>query len=195
MKTITALGLVLVALGSLTAPPAMADPDLEGSIEALACPDAVNPGAISVLGPIVAIPPGTPVTLGPLAITCTDLQVGFRVKVGCTDATCATAAYIEVSPVSAESSIAIVGCAGICFQLTSDVACFLTPGVRVQQNKNFLGLPDTKPKPKPTPTDLVNFLTNPATVPGVTPGTLEVQCEGLYVPGAGIFATTVHLKK
>jgi hypothetical protein len=137
MKTIMALGVVLVALGSLMAPPAMADPDLEGSIEAITCPDAVNPGAISVLGPIVAIPPGTPVTLGPLAITCGNLQVGLRVKVGCTDATCATAAYIEVSPVSAESSIAIVGCAGVCFQLTSDVACFLTPDVRVQQNEEL----------------------------------------------------------
>ena len=29
MKTIMALGVVLVALGSLMAPPAMADPDLE----------------------------------------------------------------------------------------------------------------------------------------------------------------------
>ena len=162
MKTVMALAVLLVAVGSLMAPPAMADPDLEGSIEAITCPDAVNPGAIAVLGPIVAIPPRTPVTLGPLAVTCANLQVGLRVKVGCTDATCATAAYIEVSPVSAESSIKIVGCVGECFQLTSNVACFLTPDVRVQQNKNFLGLPDTKPKPKPTVTDLVNFLNNPA---------------------------------
>jgi len=133
--------------------------------------------------------------MGPLVITCGDLQVGLRVKVGCTDATCATAAYIEVSPVSAESSIKIVGCVGECFQLTSNVACFLTPDVQVKQNQNLLGLPDSKPKPKPTVADLVNFLNNPATVPGVTPGTLEVQCEGLYVRGIGIFATTVHLEK
>ncbi len=56
MKTIMALGVVLVALGSLMPPPAMADPDLEGTIEAITCPDAVTPGSISVLGPSVTIP-------------------------------------------------------------------------------------------------------------------------------------------
>ncbi len=45
-------------------------------------------------------PPGIPITgEGPAVITCTDLQVGGRVKVGCTDATCTTAAYIEFIPV------------------------------------------------------------------------------------------------
>ncbi len=128
-------------------------------------------------------------------ITCTDLQVGGRVKVGCTDATCTTAAYIEFIPVSAESSIKIVGCAGACFLLTNNAGCFLRPDVRVKQTKNFLGLPETTPPTRPTVTDLVNFLNNPATVPGVTPETLEVKCEGVYVVGTGIFATTVQLKK
>jgi hypothetical protein len=65
----------------------------------------------------------------------------------------------------------------------------------VKQTKNFLGLPETKPPTRPTLTDLVNFLNNPATVAGVSPGTLEVTCDGVYVVGTGIFAATVQLKK
>ena len=148
-----------------------------------------------MLGPSVAIPPGIPITVGPAAITCTDLQVGLRVKVGCTDATCTTAAYIEVSPSRPRVRLKLSGAPGACFLLTNNVGCFLTPDVRVKQTKNFLGLPETKPKTQPPVTDLVNFLNNPATVLGVTPGTLEVQCEGVYVVGTGIIATTVQLKK
>lgn len=199
MKTIVALGVGLFALGSLMALPAMADPDLEGTIQAIQCPpDAVTPGGIVVLGSGAHIPPGIPITgEGPAVITCADLQVGSRVKVGCTDDTCATAAYIEFIPDSAESSINIVGCGGGCFALKNNVACFLRPDTRVKQNpaKNFLGLPVTTPPTQPTLTDLVNFLTNPATVPGTTPGTLLVQCEGIYLVGTGIVATTVQLKQ
>lgn len=97
MKTLTAFGMFLaLALGPWVALPVMADPDLDGAITALTCPDAGVPsdGSITVLGVTSVIPAaGIPITgEGPAPITCSDLKVGDRVKVGCTGATCNAAA-------------------------------------------------------------------------------------------------------
>ena len=145
-----------------------------------------------MLGKTSVIPAaGIPITgEGPAPITCSDLKVGDRVKVGCTGASCGTAAYIKFDPVSAESSESTIpifcdGALDDTFVLSNGVQCRVVSSTTVKQKKPgfFLGS---------TPLDLINFLC--ATLPGA-PGTLEIKCEGIEGPTGTINATKVELKK
>jgi hypothetical protein len=180
--------------------PAMADPDLEGAIQDGFCPGA-GTGFVVVLGITVAIPDGTPITTdGGKPVDCTKLVEGDRIKVGCTAANCSTAAYVKFEANSTESSVSFeIDCSGnkLGFALQNDVACLVNPATEVKQDtkKNFLGLPVTKPPTQPTVTDLFNFLCAGSTIPGTTPGTLEVKCSGYNAGGGNVDATKVEVKK
>jgi hypothetical protein len=200
MKLIKALGVALVVVGSSLALPALADPDIEGGIQDGLCPDPNGPtdGFVTVLGRTVVVPVGTPITEGKDPVDCDRLAEGDRVKISCTDETCATAASIKWDPNSAESAIGIVPCGAnpLGFRL-KNMACLVDANTEVKQDnkKNFLGLPVTKPPTQPTVADLYAFLCSPTTVWGTTPGTLEVKCTGYNAGPGKIGATKVELKK
>ena len=195
MKTLKALGVALIVAGSFMALPAMADPDLEGTIQ-----DISICTSIVVLGKTSAITASTIITEeGGGVIGCGTLDIGDRVKVGCTDKTCDTAASIKFNPNSSESSVASVnGCPSATgFTLSNGVLCDLTQEdgptvVKQDKKKNFLGL--VPPSSTGTVADLQAFLCS--ALLGTTPGTLLVKCSGhVEGPVATIDASKVELKQ
>ena len=154
MKKLTVLGVFVVVLGLWMPLPAMADPDLVGNIQAFSAGFAcANGDTITVLGTAVAIvvPPGTVFTGAP----CSDLDVGDRVKVGCTSNSCGTAAYVAFDPISAESSVSSA-CAGALptnFGLSNGVFCHISSTTQVKDKKNRTGF-----GPTPTPAQLCTYL-------------------------------------
>jgi len=194
-KTVSALVVFAAVVAAWGVLPALADPDLVGNITAFDYGPCYPPGTITVLGKEVTIDSSTVFKGAP----CEDLGVGDRVKIGCTDNTCDTAAYVDFGPpISAESSIASITMS-FCdcsdpdnwyFTLSNGVTCDYADA-EIKDKKNFTGGPTTPP----TPEELCNFLCG-ATL-GTTPGTLLVKCEGHYDSGANEIdpATKVELKQ
>ena len=196
MKTLKALGVAFIVAGSFMALPAMADPDLEGTIQDISICDGIK-----VLGKTSTITASTIITEeGGGVIGCGTLDIGDRVKVGCTDKTCDTAASIKFNPNSSESSVAsVIGCPAAVtgFTLSNGVFCDLTQEdgptvVKQDKKKNFLGL--VPPSSTGTVADLQAFLC--AATLGTTPGTLLVKCSGhVEGPPGTIDASKVELKQ
>jgi hypothetical protein len=197
-KTPIAALVLAAAVGPWAASPALADPDLDGTIEALVCPTEEDPGQITVLGVTSVLPVGIVLHDGPRLVDCADLELGDRVKVKCADPACATAASVDwKAEVSAEGPVASADCVERGhFTLLSGVTCDVDGDTSVKMKRR----PGPKPPrgvkpPPPTLDDLFDLLCDEATVLGTTPGTLEVKCVGDDLGGGVIDALKVHSKK
>lgn len=188
---IATIALAAAATLGLWAGPALADPDLDATIEDIVCPTDVDPGSITVLGVTSVLPVGIEIR----GATCENLEIGDRVKVKCADPACATAAKVEwKAKVSAEGPVATADCIDReQFTLASGVTCDVDGATAVKMKRPRP--PKGTTLPPATLTDLFDLLCAPETVLGTTAGTLEVKCEGDDVGGGVIDASKVNSKK
>lgn len=193
---LASLAFAAVAMTTAMASTALADTDLDATVEDIVCPTDVDPGSIRVLGVTSVLPVGVEIR----GAACADIQDGDRVKVKCADPACATAAKVEwKAKVSAEGPVASADCSDrVEFTLASGVTCAVdasTPVRAKKPDKHHSSKHGPKPDPKPTMTTVFDLFCAPETVLGTTPGTQEVKCEGMDRGEGVIDASKVEIKK
>ena len=187
-KTNTLAILTFTAATMMMTSAALADTDLDATVESILCPTDVDPGHITVLGVTSVLPVGVEIH----GTDCAGIEEGDRVKVKCADPACATVAKLEwKSKVSAEGPVASADCIDReQFTLASGVTCDVDGSTPVKMKK-----PRGTDVWNPTITTVFDLLCAPETVLGTTAGTREVKCEGVDVGGGVIVASKVQVKK